>query len=539
MTPKSTIKTLVIDNFGGALTRETIGDLNSGLAKYDTSFGYDPFSNPTSLTWMEQVQQIDSTAAVITDLIVAQKPHLESGVTYVYAVGHTGRVYKIQVNNTSTHNPNYDTPVLLTTLAIGSPTFKYGSSIDFFDSVGRIYIGHDLGITRLNFDGTGEAAVSGSYSTVTTPRPSAQFLGKIYFGNGTNILEIDSTSTVTSSTKLSPGFPFGSFVRDLDVTPDGNYLKITVALIPAADMTVTTQDTNALSSTNSYLFLWNGTDTGYTSYTTFNSHSLTSNISFNAHNYTLGYDTSGAAMYSADEKLLTLPSLRSPDFGATFSSGNMVFFAAPEKFNSGTYLAGSLLAYGQYDYLYKESLYRLFLNATANIGGFGYEVLRIPTAIIVSNLLYGSSISSYSGAIVGTPKIYFSLIGAATSGGTAGYGLFKFNIYPTGLVASQAGNYETQTQVFSKKVSVKEVRIYSAGWAAGNDFTVSVIGSAGTTLVSKEFIQGTNLTTGQDFAWFDPATAPTYAIAIAITNNTGTNFVIQKIEVDIDELGGK
>jgi len=193
------------------------------------------------------------------------KERVESGILYVYAVGHTGRVYKIQVNNPATYNPDYDNPVLLTTLTSGSPTFTRGGFMDFFGATERIYIGHDKGVTRVDFDGTNETAISGTW-TQTVPRPLKQFIGKLYIGNGSNIAEIDSTATVTSSTKLSPGFPTNTQVRDMDVTTEGNYLQMVVSRLALGDITSATQDTTSTASTESYIFKWNGTDTGYTAF---------------------------------------------------------------------------------------------------------------------------------------------------------------------------------------------------------------------------------------------------------------------------------
>lgn len=133
------IQTIEITNFTGSLTRYDNGDLNSGLAKYTKTFGNDPFSSPGSLTWMEKPAQIDPNATVITDLIVAARPRLESGKTFVYAVGHTGRLYKIQVNDPTTFNPDFDNATLLTTLTAQSPTFKYGTSIQFYE-IGRAHV---------------------------------------------------------------------------------------------------------------------------------------------------------------------------------------------------------------------------------------------------------------------------------------------------------------------------------------------------------------------------------------------------------------
>lgn len=134
--------TLVIDNFAARLTRYDNGNINSGFAKYATC-GVDPFSKPGRLTWLETATRIDSGGSVITDLIMAGKERVESGISYVYAIGHTGRLYKIQVNDPTTYNPNYDNPVLLATISSGSPTFTRGGSIDFFGATERIYIGHD------------------------------------------------------------------------------------------------------------------------------------------------------------------------------------------------------------------------------------------------------------------------------------------------------------------------------------------------------------------------------------------------------------
>ena len=171
---ESPIKTLVIDNFQGRLTRYTDGDINSGFAKYTSTFGNDPFTAPGTLTWFEAPIQIDIAGDVITDLIMAAKTRLESGITYVYAIGHLGRLYKIQVNDPTTFEPNHDNPVLLATLTVNTPTFKYGSSINFFGSTEQIYIGHDKGATVIDFDGSSEAEVGSAASwTADVPSPSS------------------------------------------------------------------------------------------------------------------------------------------------------------------------------------------------------------------------------------------------------------------------------------------------------------------------------------------------------------------------------
>lgn len=521
--------TIVIDNFQGRLTRDNIGDINSGLAKYTTTYGNDPFSNIGNLTWLETAQRIDPNEAVITDLVMAALPRLENGITYVYAIGHTGRLYKIQVNDPTTYNPNYDNPVLLTTLTINTPTFKFGSSIQFFGATEKIYIGHDKGVTSVNFDGTGEAFVGilGSW-TQNVPRPSENFIGQTFWGNGNNLAVIDSTATVTTYTRLSPAFPTGTTVRDIDVSPDGNYLQIVVSRITPPDLTSATQDTSSLSSSDSYLILWTGTTDSYTAYNPYNSYSLTSNISFGPYSYTMGYDLGGAAVYSQGTKAISLPNSISPNFAATFSTGNLMGFGSPE--NATNFLTAGILLYGQYDFEVPQGLFR-FLRAAAT--GVQTDVIQMPTCCIVSNLFYGSSSAGYAGNQVGSAKLYFSAL-ETSAAPTTKYKLYKFNTFPTGLGTAIGGVYETQNQLFSKKVLIKEVRVYGEPWMTNNAFTIDLIGSNNSPITggSKTFTVGSTMTAGADFVWYNPATQPTYALGVRITNVGSVNSVISKIEID-------
>lgn len=524
---------LTVSNFQGRLTRYVDGDINSGLAKYSTTFGNDPFTNPGNLTWFEAPTRIDPTESVITDLIMAAKPRLESGITYVYAIGHTGRLYKIQVNSPSTYQPNYDNPVLLTTLTSNSPTFKYGSSMQFFGATDKIYIGHDKGVTSVNFDGTGETFVGvlGSY-TQNVPRPSVNFNGKLYFGNGTNLVEIDSTETVTTYSRLNPSFPTGTQTRDIDVSPDGNYLQIIVTRVTQPDLTSATQDTSSLSSGDSYFLYWNGIDDGYTSYNPFNAYSINANISFGDNGYTMGYDLGGAAIYSGGRKIVSLPTSISPNFDALFSTGNLMGFAAPEA--SSSVLAGTLMTYGSYDREIPEGLFRFF-RIFADTPQT--DIVQMPTCLIVSNLFYGSSSAGYSGNQVGAAKLYFSTL--ETSGTpTTKYKLYRFTTVPTGLGSAISGVYETQNQIMPRRVRLAETRLYTEGLVSGNSFRVDIIGEGDSVIGTKTFTVGTNVTSGTYEVAFSPDSLPTSQIALRITNLGTLNWTATKCEIDYYE-GGK
>lgn len=533
------VKTLVVDNFKGSMTVYADGDINSGFSYVLNTAGNNPFVDPGNLTWCNQAERIDEAGSIITDLIVAGKERVESGVLYVYAIGHTGRLYKIQVNDPTTFNPDYDNPVLLTTLVSGTPTFTRGGFIDFFGATERIYIGHDKGVTRVDFDGTNESAISGTW-TQTVPRPLKQFIGKLYIGNGTNIAEIDSTATVTSSAKLSPAFPIGTQVRDIDVTPDGNYLQMVVTTLGMPNITSITQDTTNTANANSYIFKWNGTDTGYTSFDTFPSYSLTANTVFGPYQYTFGYDQFGASVYNPVNKLLTWQEVQAPIPNAITSSGNLMIAMTPLYF-AGV-LEADMFFYGSLDFEVGPGYWDLFYQ---NATGTETDINYVPFMIPVSNFGLGISSNSYASNIYGTSKFYFSTL-ESSSTPTTGYKLYKWKLNTSPAITDSGtpidgAVYQTQSQIFSKKVTIKEVRIYGKPWVADNAFTIDLIGSNGLSIPgsSKTFTAGTNLTIGDDYAWYTPDCAPTYVVGLSITQAGTTNHTIMKVEIDYEDRGGK
>lgn len=531
---KSPVTTLVIDNFRGRLTEYVNGDINSGWANVFESFCYDAFSFPGVLTWNETPVQIDPTNSIITGLILAGKERVENGILYVYGIDSNARLYKIQVNDPTTFNPSYNNPVLIATLTINSPTFTRGGFIDFYGATSKIYIGHDKGVTSINFDGTGEAFVGvlGSW-TQTVPRPLQQFLGSLYVGNGSNIAQIDSTLTVVSYAKLSPGFPSDTQVRDLDVTPEGNYLQIVSSSLELPDITSAAQNTSYVASTGSFIFKWNGTDTGYTSFNTFPTFDLSANIMFQDSNYTFGSDARGGAVFNPTQKIITDAYNEAPLPTGVSSSGNVVSYNI--NFYNGTTLEFNLMYFGSLDWEVGTG-YWCPMGFTAT--GTETDVIRAPLQLQVSNKGQGASNNGYVNNIFGVSQLYFSTL--ETSATTTKYKLYSWAAVPTGEGdALVDGVYQTQTQLFSKKVQIKEVRVYGQPWVADNSFTIDLIGSAGTPIpgASKTFTAGSNLTIGDDFAWYTPQSAPTYAIGLRVTNNGIANHFINKIEIDYAQGG--
>lgn len=536
---KSPVQTIVVDNFDGSMISVVNGPLNSGRANVIASAGYNPFGRPGQLTWSQAAVQIDPTRAVITDLIVCGKSRYESGIVYVYAVGHTGRVYKIQVNNPATYSPDYDNPVLLTTITINSPTFTMGGFIDFFDATKRIYIGHDKGVTRLNFDGTGETfmGVLGSW-TQSVPRPLKQFVGSLWIGNGNNIAQIDSTSSVVTYTKLSPALPSDYQVRNLTASFDGTYLELISTNLPLADVTATSPNTSLLEGGDSILAKWNGSDQGITSFNFYPNIVLASNSVLGSQELVFGYDPFGGAVYNPNDKLLSSLSVsaytESPLPTAVSAYGGMITWLT--TFYFGGFLLGLLTMFGNLESFDLNTGWwsPLVFGATSP----ETDVVRVPCQVLVSNFAQGISTNGYPQNLMGNSKIYYSTI--ESSSGGAKYKLYKWVPSPTSL-GSTGGfqTYQTQTQIFPKKVAVKEVRVYGAPWVTGNSFTIDLIGSDALAIpgASKTFTAGGNLTVGQDFAWYNPQHKPTYAIALSITNKGAVNNSIDKVEIDWVEAG--
>lgn len=534
------VKTLVIDNFRGMMTNYYFGDINSGRSWIQVVSGQNPFLKPGQLTWSEQPTLIDSAGSVITDLIMCGKERVESGISYVYAVGHTGRVYKIQVNNPSTYNPDYDNPVLLTTLTAQSPTFTRGGFIDFYGATERMYIGHDMGVTQLNFNGTGETFVGSTGSWVqTVPRPIRQFAGNLVVGNGTNIAIIDSTLTVTSYTKLSPGFPAGTQTRSIVLSPDGQYVEMAVNRLALEDITSTAQPTSANSVLDSFIYRWNGQDLAASSITSLPSISVDATVLFQDKQFSVGNDAFGKGIFEGPNKIFNMPEVSEISPNAFTTTGGALIFTVPLYFNG--FLECDTFFFGNFDFEVGVPLGFwdiMFQNATTP----QTDVLRVPMMLPISNTGLGASNNNYTGNIFGTPKIYFSTL--ETSSGTTKYRLYKWKFLDSLQLASTTALsnalYQTQTKLFPKKVVPLEVRIYGEPWVSGNSFQIDLTGSLSSTTITggtKVFTAGTNLTVGNDMAQYNPQIAPTYALGVSITNLGTVNHTINKIEIDYKEAG--
>lgn len=540
--------TLVITNFSGRLSRILNGDINSGFAKFKTSWGYDPFSKPMNLSWLEQ--PVDITGAV-KNAIVTAKPRFEAGVNYVYGVGHSSgggaaTIYKIEVNSSS--NPNIDSVIQTASIAANSPSFLFGGSIDFYGSTQKIYIGSDGQVNSINFDFTGDTKIGTNGYVSNVFRPLKQFVGKLLFGNGNTIGAIDASGTVTSSiigtglgnlySEINPPLPVSSRITDIDSSEDGNYLLITSSGVPNENILTVANDRQAAAASDGSIFRWNGVDAGITSFSTIPSYAVTAMQVYLKHNIFFSDDAFGGSLNDGTSKLLTLPNNKAPFANATLVNGNFVSWIAPEIIDD-TSMVGSLYYFGSLDLENPPGLYRLTRHSTDLAGGYVYQT---PVNIMTNNIY--KTVNNAITAIIplGYGKHYFSTIEINNT--TTEYKLYRFLVTPSGSGTPQAGVYETQTQLFSKRKSIKQIRVYTEPTVAGNGFQIDLIGSDGEVIdngtFNYSFVAGSDLYTlkgSLERINFNPSTINTYALGVRITNTGSTNMTVKKVEVDISDGG--
>lgn len=542
--------TIAITNFSGRLTRLLNGDLNSGFSKFTQSWGYDPFSKPMNLTWLDTPADITGP---IGNMPLAAQTRLTSGVNNVYLLDQNKKLYRIL--STGSGTPNLDSVVGINSVASGT-SFLFGSSMSFFGSVVGgvgadpfLFVSHDSGLNKIMTDGSAESQViAGSNKLVpNTYHPLKQFIGNLIIGNANTIAAVDSTGTVISSviatgrgnyySQINPPLPTDDTVQDLDVSIDANYLLLSASQIPSERLDTVGNDGQESASTESDLYKWNGTDRTITTARVVGSYAFTAQQTFLGQQLMFANDSFGASVSDGDKKILLLPGNKSPLPNATDVNGNFLVWANPEVVGSTRYM--SLYYYGSLDQENPVGLYRVLRWATTQANA---QIFQVPLALLV-NSKYQTLNTSYGITTLSYGKHYIGLTSVNTSGTYQSF-LLRFLITPTGSGTPQLGVYETQTQLFSKRIGISQLRVYTEPTIAGNGFQLDLIGSDGAVIANStfnySFVAGTDTTKVQgslERINFNPDMATVYALGVRITNTGTTNMTIKKIEIDYSESG--
>ena len=547
--------TIAITNFSGRLTRILNGDLNSGFARFTTSFGYDPFSKPMNLTWLET----PTSVAGISDLPEAAKITADTaqGPT-AHVIDQSGNWYQIRSANTSNSNLNS----VIGIASVATTTYVRGASMEFFGSlVGadvagtllpKLYVGGNDRVVSANPDGTAEAIVGtlANYQA-TTYRPLKIFGGNLIFGNGATIGQINSTGTVISSvlnvgrgnyySALNPGLGSQMRVRDIEVSSSNDYVTLATANLHVEEILsdVNSDFYQAFGSLEGKLFQWNGVDGTVTAATSVPSYVPSALETFFGKTVFFATDAFGTAFNDGAGKILSLPNNRAPMPNAVSVNGNFMTWACPEIDATARYM--SLYYYGSLDQENSPGLYRVLRWTSAQSSGF---VDKVPLNILVSNF-YRTLNSGGTGLITfGLGKHYIGL-DSRNSTATQNY-LLSFLITPSTTGTPQSGVYETQTQLFSKRISVNQIRVYIEPAVANNGFQIDLIGSDGGIIAGGTFnwTQGdpdlvdpqSGLATVERIT-YNPVVKTQYALGVRITNTGTVNMTVKKVEIDVVEEG--
>lgn len=576
-TPKPEVLTKEITNFGGRLSRILNGDLNSGFAKFNQSWGYDPFSKPMNLTWFESPTDITGP---ISDVVVAAKKFYGYGggvnfgqvQQFVILLGNgnstsnaplPGNIYSMQpaqISPPSSILANVDSVIGVTSI---TGTYSYGGAMEIFahpqfaglpttsSTTTALYVTSDSQVTALPLSSIygQQVKVNGNY--VGNPnfadgcfRPIKIFQGKLRFSNATTTATIDASGTIVSlynasirgiinaNSDLQTPLPINSQIQDMDVSIDGNYLQIATSNVDNLNIGSANSDMQLAASNDSIIYGWNGSDPNITTETTMPSITLTALQTYLGNNLFFSEDGFGSSMTDGVNKLLTLPGNKSPWANATAVNGNFITWLSVEDNTDNTGSFATLYYFGSLDQENPKGLYRVMRVSTTSSG----FVFSAPLNILVDNNFRSVPGSVFGNNIipaVGNGKHYVSLTGPGFNTAPNEKKLYRFLVNPSGTGTPQRGVYETQTELFSKRISISQIRVYTEPVVAGNGFRLQIIGADGSQVQNGQF----NYTFGDpadknERINFNPNIDTFYSFALRLTNTGTTNMTIKKIEID-------
>lgn len=586
------VKTIVINNFAGRLTRVDDGDLNSGFAKFNTSFGYDPFTQPGKLTWLPQptsITGIGNTNVVVSGItqpadITSSDPRL-----YTYVVDVARKLYKI-----GRIGPFIDSVMGQQSVQGTSQSMQWGAGMAFFGLPLKFYIlGQGVApqvVASLSgyadFTLNGATSIIGNQSFMAGNfHPVAKFAGKLIFGNGPSFGAIDNTNTIISSvftisghwgnqySQLFPALDSNMNVADLDVSQDGNYLQISASELLNPRKAALFLDRYLGQPVPGAVYGWNGVDQAVTT---------ALNVPFGGaaalENYLQKYilftnDGQGMSVSDGQQKIVTVSNNMAPFPQATDVNGNFAVWMTtenvPVSYNNSDPSSyrryGSLYYFGALDQENPVGLFRMLRmeSPLVTAGGSG-QVYNIPYHEVVANTYFTMENSRSSVIAFSLIKHYFSLFNASPTIGspsTVGSGgLFSFiatsqafaqqNIQAEAEqgppMIPQEGVYETQTQMFPKKVSINQIRFYVSNVHTNSGFSLEILAPNGFQVGDAggpnfEWDATNDPYTGDLFTTarinYNPKIEPIQGFSLRITNTGSENMIFEKIEVDLEEMG--
>lgn len=566
--PQTEVQTIVINNFSGRLTRIPNGDLNSGFARFESSHGYDPFTKPGQLTWLAKPQSVVGVNHLMMGGLNAPRViSTNDGTTNVYVIGiknaTTGMLYKI-ATGVGTGGSRIDS-------VIGQQSvhgnYEWGGDLAFFGVDNKLYFsgsgaigvaGSVIGLNNVLLNGF-SSLISKNTELAGDWHPLEEFAGKLIFGNGPSIGAIDATGTIISSiftvntfygnqySQLNPPLPSDQVVHDLDVTPDNNYLQISASNTYNERIATPPLDRVYTAPGKGAVYGWNGVDNGVTTANNIPAGTATALQTYLQQHVLFMNDFLGAAVSDGVQKLVTLSNSKAPLPNATDTTGNFVVWMAPESGSDNSSRRGALYYFGSLDEQNPPGLFRLLKYQSSTVGEIVYQ---IPYQAIVSNKYVSVNNGLNDNLVTSFGKHYFSAfvvssIAGITSASTAGAAQFmRFEIGGTDDSLPQLGEYQTQCQLFPKRIEIKQIRCYVQPTESGNSFSLDIVDPENNNVQSFTYTYSlgtediTLLEGTLERINFNPTSSEgIFGFSIRITNEGTDNMVFRKIEVDYVEQG--
>jgi hypothetical protein len=253
----------------------------------------------------------------------------------------------------------------------------------------------------------------------------------------------------------------------------------------------------------------------------------------------------GAGLYADSKKIITLQGNKSPFPNATGVNGQFLYWSTIEKVTVAGEVRtfGVMYYYGSLDQETPVGLYRMIRFIPPIFNG---NMVEMPFNQLV-NVAYtdvNSTNSSVRSASYGTH--YMSYLGVANNATQSGsvLGVYRFNVPPSGSGTAFQGIFETQNQLFSKRIGISQIRVYCEPTTTNNAFQLDMIGGDGNVVTNGTFTYtyaaGSDVTSMQgpmERINFNPGTQTLYSLGVRITNTGSANMTIKKIEIDYMEEG--
>jgi hypothetical protein len=469
-----------------------MGTLDSGKAIYDFTHSHNNYDFPGAIQFMES--PIDITGS-ISDSIIDGATREENGILYVYLIGHTGKLWKLQVNDIATSNPSFFSSAMISQLTTAT-SFHQGGSLNIFGSPEKILIGHDDGVTVIGLDGSNEQLLDGDWVQDVPHQAVIQF-NIIYYTNGNSLISFGRDMKVIRSS-LIDSVADDQIFKDVEIDKTGQNILAISSNIPNSDMTVYDEDVISGYVALSYVYRLNPKTNEFISINPSPGFNQTALLTEGNKEYVFGFDVAGGGMTEITDNFRRLISgvgslipCKAPCPNAVGASSSIIGFVVPEATipysgGPGERLGCSVFFSGPLDLDSPDPAYFREAHFVSSLAGG--DIIKIPCQITLTNQIVNGGISGYKLSPISRSPTLGRILISTVEYNQVGY---AYKLYVLKVATSFAypfaqGVYETQLQMGDENESTvvsdftpTSVRAYCYPIMGYETFMVSLVGADG------------------------------------------------------------